>query len=1064
MKWSTGIPLACLCGPLIVAGAAWSKPLPVRHELAPTQASVDIVGDVDGGAPRVQKAFPDTIWIADWTFDDGNPCNDAGWIKIDNRIVNDGQVFWSVHAGFDQTGGITGKAAVVGNHDLCWVIPDGYDNDWYQAIRIEYSGSGFLSFDYLVDSEAGFDFMHVEIDSGCASFDLLDYSVDPIGRSRWFRQLLFSDSGLNLAGRVDSLSIGDFGAAGTHCLYIVFLADGGWAPSDGLVGTTIGNAMVIDNIELVGVTSPVSEDFEGTLDPAISFANMQDNEPFGEWARLFPHATDNDLCTENRTCSWIMTDDTTPTIANDPSMAFGPGSYVIRNWLDDIIVSPWVSLTSTAGVAGTIIALRRFPGNTWSTSLIVAQWSVRGKTRIANTDTPAPGDSIDCISSWGHAYSWNSLSVFRWLSLTWDMSTDFDPSSHVIQVRHRVNDWQWIAGHTPRPHIPGPGPYTDRTRIGRLVYSGPAIDEGIDARSQAQDAFPTEIDPTITPGTGEHFRPTTDRFGTTAFSNGTEPLINSQSPNLITGDSVTVAVQDVRGAGGITSVEWYGAIVCGPHAGKAPPPWTLGANGFFAVPADSVRDPTGAVVDGHWFVDLVDDYFRGGDVLCYFWLAADVLGGVASDPRGLTEVPGSLEEAQQTTGGLLQVDFLPAVDWDPGYLARIAADPSGKLEPTAEELANSTQANCFLYYQNVNARRLSGDANRTSFMYTLDRLGYRGSYDVYDHQGLGNTNNQLGGRATVEQATGYALLLYDAGNRAPGDPILPDGSDPYTEKIDQGSWFRAWLAQAATSEAGTATLWILGSNVLEEKPTNPLYSTDMGLVLVTAGQAASTNPDVEGQTAMTFANGNGTDFTGDLFSLQGGCPGVRDYDALDAAGPGVVTHRWKSSGTGALGDAAIVMNADPAGSWNTILMSFPWFDIRDPQGGPSSPPPEEELAAKILGAVLPSQCIQSPHPTSTPDPDVLPGRTSLHQNVPNPFNPMTEIRFDLARAGHVELRIYDVAGRLVRTLTRGEYPPGIHRFVWDGHDDAGGRVASGVYLYRLEGGDFATTRKLILMR
>jgi hypothetical protein len=60
---------------------------------------------------------------------------------------------------------------------------------------------------------------------------------------------------------------------------------------------------------------------------------MQDSEPFGLWGRTYPHVTDNDFCTENPSCAWLWTDHTTPTIANDPSVAFGPwGVWSATGW------------------------------------------------------------------------------------------------------------------------------------------------------------------------------------------------------------------------------------------------------------------------------------------------------------------------------------------------------------------------------------------------------------------------------------------------------------------------------------------------------------------------------------------------------------------------------------------------------------------------------------------------------------------------------------------------------------------------------------------------------------
>ena len=90
---------------------------------------------------------------------------------------------------------------------------------------------------------------------------------------------------------------------------------------------------------------------------------------------------------------------------------------------------------------------------------------------------------------------------------------------------------------------------------------------------------------------------------------------------------------------------------------------------------------------------------------------------------------------------------------------------------------------------------------------------------------------------------------------------------------------------------------------------------------------------------------------------------------------------------------------------------------------------------------------------------------TLEQNYPNPFNPRTTLRFRLRQASEVSLRIYDARGRLVRTLLAdARKPAGEHEMVWDGRDELGGEVASGVYLYRLEVGNVTQTRRMVLLR
>jgi len=94
----------------------------------------------------------------------------------------------------------------------------------------------------------------------------------------------------------------------------------------------------------------------------------------------------------------------------------------------------------------------------------------------------------------------------------------------------------------------------------------------------------------------------------------------------------------------------------------------------------------------------------------------------------------------------------------------------------------------------------------------------------------------------------------------------------------------------------------------------------------------------------------------------------------------------------------------------------------------------------------------------------LPTQVMLKQNVPNPFNPSTSIAIGLPEAGLVKLLIYDATGRLVRRLVDGELPAGFRSVTWQGIDDAGNRVSSGVYFYRLETAGKSITKKMVLVK
>jgi hypothetical protein len=102
--------------------------------------------------------------------------------------------------------------------------------------------------------------------------------------------------------------------------------------------------------------------------------------------------------------------------------------------------------------------------------------------------------------------------------------------------------------------------------------------------------------------------------------------------------------------------------------------------------------------------------------------------------------------------------------------------------------------------------------------------------------------------------------------------------------------------------------------------------------------------------------------------------------------------------------------------------------------------------------------------TEVSNPPPVPTVTTLEQNIPNPFNPVTVIRFGIAKPEWVQLVVYDVGGRPVRVLVEGRREASMCEVTWDGRDDSGQPVTSGVYLYSLKTGDFVATRKMVMLR
>ena len=188
----------------------------------------------------------------------------------------------------------------------------------------------------------------------------------------------------------------------------------------------------------------------------------------------------------------------------------------------------------------------------------------------------------------------------------------------------------------------------------------------------------------------------------------------------------------------------------------------------------------------------------------------------------------------------------------------------------------------------------------------------------------------------------------------------------------------------------------------------------------------------------------------------GGCPVINDFDVLQATGLSAPEFVYPASGHAAILSQA---TANSAGSTARVIFSgFSYHYIRDQNS--DFPPARVEHLYDILNWL---QNGVNP-PVGLDEPSQLVNRLDL--NYPNPFNPTTTIRYYITQRVHVSLRIYNVAGQLVRTLVDEAQSPRTEGFtvVWDGRNDHGGPVSSGVYLYRLVAGGFDATKKMVVLR
>ena len=96
--------------------------------------------------------------------------------------------------------------------------------------------------------------------------------------------------------------------------------------------------------------------------------------------------------------------------------------------------------------------------------------------------------------------------------------------------------------------------------------------------------------------------------------------------------------------------------------------------------------------------------------------------------------------------------------------------------------------------------------------------------------------------------------------------------------------------------------------------------------------------------------------------------------------------------------------------------------------------------------------------------DIVCKNAVLYQNVPNPFNPETNIKFNLVESGHASLEIYNIKGQLVKTLANDNFPAGEHNFIWNGKDGNGNHVVSGIFFYNLRTKNISVKKKAILLK
>jgi len=227
-----------------------------------------------------------------------------------------------------------------------------------------------------------------------------------------------------------------------------------------------------------------------------------------------------------------------------------------------------------------------------------------------------------------------------------------------------------------------------------------------------------------------------------------------------------------------------------------------------------------------------------------------------------------------------------------------------------------------------------------------------------------------------------------------------------------------------------------------------------------------------GNTTLQYAEGFAGDpvFDGMLMRTMGS-GGADDQYSRDVLSPdGVSSPACSYTETGGGGSdsvvAGLLVDDSPGSGSRIVYLGFGFEAVNRPSPSDSLYAARSELMERIL------EWLEGPVGIGGGDggtgTESVPRVYALSQNYPNPFNPVTTISFDIPDNGRkpneTRLTIFDIRGRVIRTMLEGSYPPGRHEAVWNGRDDSGRTVSSGVYMYRLTVDRQTITRKMLLLK
>jgi hypothetical protein len=895
---------------------------------------------------------------------------------------------------------------------LCsWEDAPGYGNGWNQILTTgSFPISGVVKFSYhgVFDSEPDFDQTFIEYDSGdntWVELAMYDGAVDTVAT----HNLLLSQVATKLRFH--------------------FIADGAWSDQDGLWDTD--GAAIIDSITVEDARGPINyEDWEGeALDVLKSddgFWYAKGEEAFGAYVGLANNLVDKDPCGDNFASQIIFYQGSTFPSADYPGLfdtpfCKGPGGTEAP-CQDESLVSPVIDMTQYSSNCDENQDTAIPPAVLPNLGGLVYRFTVYRDLPLANLVFYTWGirslDEAGCPGQWGDRNFVYYGADKDYIQGSFDISDLFESSQ--IQVTIGVTDMcsVWFdvngdcAAHTPSPWI-------DNVRLYTYETVGPQWSHrDLDI---FQDTFPTaefNIESYCRADAANDLRPNDDPVidpGDSAVVDCTANLAGGLD-TLATGEERVychVWAQYI-GTDGLKS-DLYGPTLqgtYGTYVSDDGAQWTI-----FLCP--TAITGAGNEADDKYMIDLNDSLFTRGYQVNYYFKAYDRLGASSVYPPDA-----------QTGGFMFEFTCLPTLNTEMLFVDDFHG--RGTWEGTVQT-----------YWDPAFAAVIPGEMP--------DR------YDVNSPSSL--VSNGPGSRAkNYHLTTTYEKIVWDSGNLTSG--TITEGGT-YSDKSNDCQMLIDWM-ELSEHKVG---LWVMGDDVAADLAGSPapsalaLMSTYCGVSFVNDSYYELTG----GRTAGGVVTPMVTAVTGGIYDVAsgpityyafGGCPIINQFDCLETTGGSAYSLELPpyNSVQYYIGISNVGTNAASypiRTSWIGHSMMY----VRN--GG------LQNARNELVNATW--EFFENPVNEDITG-DTVPAQFALMQNYPNPFNPTTTIKFNMPVKGHVSLKVYNVAGQLVRTLTDQDWDAGQHSIDWNGKNEAGSSVASGVYFYKIETGSFESTKKMVLLR